>query len=95
MDGQTALDLATETSNLVLLDVMMPGMDGYEVCRRLRADDRTGDVPVIFVTVLSEAIDEIKGFEFGAVDYITKPICPPIVQARVRTDVGLQEKTKD
>ncbi len=72
-------------TQLVLLDVMMPEMDGHEVCRRLKADSRTRDVPVIFVTAMSEVEDETKGFGMGAVDYITKPIRPPIVEARVAT----------
>jgi len=70
--------------DIVLLDVMMPGMDGYEVCRRLKADSTTQAIPVIFVTAMSEMGDEMKGFALGAVDYITKPISPPIVEARVR-----------
>jgi putative two-component system response regulator len=69
---------------MVLLDVMMPGMDGYEVCRRLKADSATQAIPVIFVTAMSEMGDEMKGFALGAVDYITKPISPPLVEARVK-----------
>jgi putative two-component system response regulator len=70
--------------DILLLDVMMPGMDGYEVCRRLKADAATQAIPVIFVTAMSETGDEMKGFALGAVDYITKPISPPIVEARVK-----------
>ncbi len=70
--------------DIVLLDVMMPGMDGYEVCRRLKADSTTQNIPVIFVTAMSEMGDEMKGFALGAVDYITKPISPPLVEARVK-----------
>ena len=70
--------------DIVLLDVMMPGMDGFEVCRRLKADPDTRDIPVIFVTAMSEVVDETLGFTLGAVDYITKPISPPIVEARVK-----------
>jgi cyclic di-GMP phosphodiesterase len=70
--------------DIVLLDVMMPQMDGYEVCRRLKADPGTREIPVIFVTALSEVGDETKGFTLGAVDYITKPFSPPIVEARVK-----------
>ena len=70
--------------DILLLDVMMPEMDGYEVCRRLKADAATQAIPVIFVTAMSEVGDEMKGFALGAVDYITKPISPPIVEARVR-----------
>jgi len=94
--GQAALDLAQAEDtrpDLVLLDVMMPEMDGYEVCRRLKADERTRDVPVIFVTAMHEVDDEAKGFELGAVDYITKPVSPPIVQSRVRSAVSLRLKS--
>ena len=89
-DGARALELARqETPELVLLDVMMPGMTGYEVCRTLKADRATAAIPVIFVTALSEACDEVVGFDAGAVDYITKPVSPAIVRARVRTHLSL------
>jgi serine phosphatase RsbU (regulator of sigma subunit) len=89
--GADALEIAgsSDCPDLVLLDVMMPEMDGYEVCRRLKADPKTKDVPVIFVTAMSEVDDETKGFSLGAVDYITKPIRPPIVQARVAAHLEL------
>jgi phosphoserine phosphatase RsbU/P len=89
--GEAALEIAfsDERPDLVLLDVMMPEMDGHEVCRRLKADSRTRDVPIIFVTAMSEVEDETKGFNLGAVDYITKPIRPPIVEARVATHLEL------
>ncbi|MEO6324306.1 MAG: diguanylate cyclase [Thermoanaerobaculia bacterium] len=90
--GPRALELAArERIDLVLLDVMMPGMDGFEVCRRLKADERTRGIPVIFVTSLGEVQDETAGFEAGGVDYITKPISPPVVRARVRTHIALKE----
>jgi sigma-B regulation protein RsbU (phosphoserine phosphatase) len=94
--GAGALEVAfsEDRPDLVLLDVMMPEMDGYEVCRRLKADSRTQDVPVIFVTAMSEVEDETKGFGLGAVDYITKPIRPPIVEARVATHLELA-RTKE
>ena len=76
--------------DLVLLDVMMPDMDGYEVCRRLKADAATAGIPVIFLTAKSEVEDEQRGFDTGAVDYITKPISPPIVLARVQTQLALK-----
>lgn len=89
-DGARALELAhQEKPELILLDVMMPGMTGYEVCRALKADAATAAVPVIFVTALSDACDEVIGFEAGAVDYITKPVSPPIVRARVRNHLSL------
>jgi putative two-component system response regulator len=89
-DGPRALELARqEQPQLILLDVMMPGMTGYETCRLLKADAATAAIPVIFVTALSEASDEVIGFDAGAVDYITKPVSPPIVRARVRTHLSL------
>ncbi|WP_207393600.1 response regulator [Duganella aceris] len=89
-DGPRALELARqERPQLILLDVMMPGMTGYETCRLLKADPVTAAIPVIFVTALSEASDEVVGFDAGAVDYITKPVSPPIVRARVRTHLSL------
>lgn len=84
-----ALELA-RSADLVLLDVMMPDMDGLEVCRRLKADEATRRVPVIFVTALEQTEDETQGFEAGAVDYIVKPINPAIVRARVRTHLELK-----
>ncbi len=75
--------------DLILLDVMMPDMDGYEVIQRLRADARTADIPVIFVTALESSFDEERGLALGAVDYITKPIKPAIVLARVKTQLEL------
>lgn len=75
--------------SLILLDVMMPDMDGYTVCRKLKADPQTAAIPVIFVTGLSDVGDETKGFEAGAVDYLVKPVSAPIVRARVRTHLSL------
>ena len=69
--------------DLILLDIMMPEIDGYEVCRKLKEDDNTRDIPIIFISALTNVGDEEKGLELGAVDYITKPIKIPIVQARV------------
>jgi putative two-component system response regulator len=89
-DGPRALELAREERpNLILMDVMMPGMSGYEVCAALKADPVTASIPVIFVTALNDTDDELEGFEAGAVDYITKPVSPPIVRARVRTHLSL------
>jgi putative two-component system response regulator len=76
--------------DLVLLDVMMPDLDGIEVCRRLKADPRTRHIPVIFLTAMSKSEDERIGLEAGAVDYITKPISPPILLARVKTHLQLK-----
>ena len=90
--GEKALKIAASDSppDLILLDIMMPGMDGYEVCRRLKRDPRTMNIPVIFLTAKAEVEDEKKGLELGAVDYITKPISPPIVMARVKNHLALK-----
>jgi putative two-component system response regulator len=76
--------------DLVLLDIMMPDMDGYEVCRQLKANDATRDIPVIFLTARADRDDERKGLALGAVDYITKPMSPPILLARVQTHLALK-----
>lgn len=91
--GEKALRIAggDPAPDLILLDIMMPGMDGYEVCRRLKGDARTRDIPVIFLTAKSEASDETLGLSLGAVDYITKPISPPIVLARVKTHLSVKK----
>lgn len=84
-NGEQALERAREhRPDLILLDVLMPGMDGYAVLRQLKHDDATRDIPVIFITALDSTIDEEKGLELGAVDYIAKPFHPPIVRVRVR-----------
>jgi putative two-component system response regulator len=89
-DGTRALELArSERPDLILLDVMMPGMSGYETCAVLKSDAATAAIPVIFVTALTDTADELAGFEAGAVDYITKPVSPPVVRARVRTHLSL------
>ena len=89
-DGARALVLAQqERPALILLDVMMPGMSGHDACRRLKAEPLTAAIPVIFVTALGDMRDELSGFEAGAVDYITKPLSPAIVRARVRTHLSL------
>lgn len=96
LNGARALKIAQgETPpDLILLDVMMPEMDGYEVCRRLAADDRTRDIPVIFATAKSDVDDEARGFELGAVDYLTKPVSPSIVLARIRTHLALRQSRR-
>ncbi|EXJ13641.1 EAL domain-containing protein [Imhoffiella purpurea] len=90
--GPLALEYAVQDPrpDLVLLDVMMPGMDGHQVLAQLRADDRTRDLPVIFVTGMDSVEDETRGLESGAADYITKPIVPPVVLARVKTQLELK-----
>jgi len=91
-NGEKALAIATgaEKPDLILLDVMMPGMDGFEVCRRLKANPDTREIPIIFLTAKTDAVDEVKGFEVGAVDYIHKPFSAPIVLSRVKTQLALQ-----
>ena len=88
-DGAKALQLAQQKPDLILLDVMMPAMDGYAVCDRLKANPETAGIPVIFVTALSESADEERGFALGGVDYIVKPLRAPVVRARVRTHLNL------
>jgi phosphoserine phosphatase RsbU/P len=92
-NGRKALELAAaeEKPDLILLDVMMPEMDGYEVCARLKSDPTTSEIPVIFLTGQTSAEDETKGFEVGAVDYVHKPFSPAVVKARVRSHILLRE----
>jgi putative two-component system response regulator len=96
LDGERALRIARAEPqpDIILLDIMMPEIDGYEVLRRLKGDPRTSAIPVIFVTHMTEVEDETRGFELGAVDYITKPISPPVVLARVRTHLALYEQSR-
>jgi putative two-component system response regulator len=90
--GQLGLKIASldPQPDLILLDILMPVMDGYEVLRRLRAGEKTRDIPVIFLTAMADIEDEKTGLELGAVDYITKPISPPIVMARVATQLKIK-----
>lgn len=91
-NGSQALKRAAATPppDLILLDIMMPGMDGYEVIKRLKTDNTTKEIPVIFITAMGEATDETKGLELGAADYISKPFSPPVVLARVKTQLKLK-----
>ncbi len=91
--GERAIKIVTSDRppDLILLDIMMPELDGYEVCARLKADERTKDIPIIFLTAKSEVSDETKGLELGAVDYLTKPISPPILLARVKTHLTMKK----
>ncbi len=95
-NGPLALRIAQSdpTPDLILLDIMMPGMDGYEVMRRLQAEVSTRNIPVIFLTAKASQEDEAMGLELGAVDYITKPFRVPVVQARVRTHIALAQRTE-
>src|SRR4028119_2236013 len=89
--GESALKKVEEANpDLVLLDVMMPGIDGFETCRRLKANQSSNDIPVIFMTALSETVDKLRGFNLGAVDYLTKPIHEEELQARVKTHITLR-----
>ncbi|WP_339487173.1 diguanylate cyclase domain-containing protein [Pseudomonas sp. EL_65y_Pfl2_R95] len=92
--GEQALQLCrTVSPDLVLLDVCMDGLDGHEVCRRLKADPQTHDIPIIFVTAKGDEADEVHGLELGAVDFIVKPINPIIVKARVNTHLTLKRQS--
>ncbi len=90
-NGIKALEIAQKMeTDLILLDIMMPDMDGYEVCRKLKGDEKTKHIPVIFVTAKDEVDDETRGLRLGAIDYITKPISPSIVKARVKNHLELK-----
>jgi len=92
LSGRRALEIvALQKPDLILLDVKMPEMDGYEVCRSLRNDPRTADIPVIFITVQSDADDVVKGFESGAVDYVSKPFNILELQMRTKTHLELKQ----
>jgi putative two-component system response regulator len=90
--GEKAIKVAQadDPPDLILLDIMMPGLDGHEVCERLKDDPATRDIPIIFLTAMSATEDEKRGFDMGAVDYITKPVSPPIVLARVATHLKIK-----
>ncbi|QYJ92021.1 response regulator [Shewanella halotolerans] len=95
IDGPKALAIAGKSApDIILLDVMMPGMNGYEVCKRLKQEPLTAHIPVIFVTALTDVADETQGFELGAVDYITKPVSAPVVKARVKTHLSLYDQKR-
>jgi len=101
-NGETALSIAQKAApDLILLDIMMPGIDGFEVCRRLKNDPATADIPVIFLSALSDTKDKVQGLQLGAVDYVSKPFQPDEVIARVNTHLTIHrlkrevEKKKD
>jgi len=95
-NGEAALEKVKSIDfDLILLDVMMPGMDGFEVCRRLKENPSTKDIPVIFVTAKSETENVLKGFELGAVDYVTKPFNTEELLARVKTHIDIQKKFEE
>jgi len=90
--GEKALEMvAKNPPDLILLDIMMPDMDGYETCRHLKADEKTRLIPIIFVTAMSEAMDETKAFNLGAVDYVTKPFVPVVIKARIKMHLALKD----
>ncbi|MFV0436639.1 MAG: two-component system response regulator [Desulfopila sp.] len=96
-NGEKAIAIACGTNrpDIVLLDIMMPGMDGYEVCRRLKERADTSDIPIIFISAKGEVADESRGFAVGCVDYITKPVSPPLVKARVKAQLALHGQNRD
>ncbi|MBP1760576.1 MAG: two-component system response regulator [Firmicutes bacterium] len=96
INGQMCIKAAEKTMpDIILLDIMMPDMNGYEVCTRLKANPITHNIPVIFVTTKDHELDEAKGFEVGAVDYVTKPVSPLIVKARIRTQLALKDQNAE
>jgi len=95
LNGHIALKIAAKhPPDIILLDIMMPEIDGYEVCKQLKANSNTFNIPVIFITAMLDAKDEQKGFDVGAIDYITKPINPGIVKARVNTHLALANQQR-
>ncbi len=97
INGEKALELAfaTRPPDLVLLDIMMPGLNGYQICERLKAQPSTRNIPVIFVTAMGEVEDETRGLDLGGVDYVTKPISPAIVRARIRTHLAVSRQAHE
>jgi sigma-B regulation protein RsbU (phosphoserine phosphatase) len=96
LNGRKALSIAQSDNppDIILLDIMMPGMDGYEVCRRLKENESTEAIPVIFVTAMTDIDSEQQGLDLGAVDYITKPVSPPLVLARLKTQLRLYKQNR-
>lgn len=96
INGEQALNLVSKHKpDIILLDIMMPGIDGFEVCSKLKENAGTKDIPVIFVSAKSDAVDIKKGFDLGAVDYITKPVNPDVLLAKVEVHIGLAESLKN
>jgi len=94
--GDRAIELAaSKKPDLILLDIIMPGMDGYAVCKEIKKNPDTQDIPIIFITIKDQSDSETKGFELGAVDYIAKPVVPSVVKARVRTHLALMQARRD
>lgn len=97
ISGEKALERVFSASppDLILLDIMMPGLNGYEVCRRIKAQAATRAIPIIFVTAMGEVEDETRGLDLGGVDYVTKPISPAIVKARIRTHLAVSRQARE
>jgi adenylate cyclase len=97
INGDIALQLVfgSEPPDLILLDIMMPGLDGYEVCQRIKARPETQDIPIIFVSAMGEVEDETRGLDLGGVDYVTKPVSPAIVKARIRTHLAVSRQARE
>ena len=96
MDGESALEIAEEDlPDLILLDIMMPDMDGYEVCKRLKDNPETADIPVIFLSALTGADEKQKGLELGAVDFLTKPFNPSEIQDKVKEHLTASKNIED
>ena len=96
MDGETALEaVSCKAPDLILLDIMMPGMDGFEVCRRLKANPETREIPVIFLSALDDTRDKVRGLQLGAVDYVAKPFQPEEVIARVSTHLTIHRLSRE
>ena len=96
INGPMALKIVEKhPPDLILLDIMMPDMDGYEVCKRLKSNPESKDIPIIFLTAMDQTTDESKGFVLGAADYITKPVNPPILEARVKTHLAFKQAMDD
>ena len=97
LDGERALNIVNGDTppDLILLDIMMPGMDGYQVCSRIKSSLSTRNIPIVFVTAKDDIENETRGLELGAVDYITKPVSPPIVKARIRTHLALYDQNRE
>ncbi len=95
-NGESAIEKVEQAApDLILLDVMMPGIDGFETCRRLKTNEASKDIPVIFMTALSETVDKVRGFELGAVDYVTKPIQEEDLKARVTTHLTIRNLNRN
>jgi CheY-like chemotaxis protein len=95
-DGAAALDLLSSapTPDLILLDIMMPVMDGYETCRRIKDRPQLAQTPIIFLTAKTDPDSETRGFELGAADYVSKPINPPVLRARIEAQLALAEQMR-